>query len=429
MRVSPTARPATEIRPDCPGAIVLGGAHGSLAVVRSLGRRRIPVCVLTADHPIARLSRYATHRLTWSGPGDPGALEFLIRLATDHDMRNWLLFTGGDAEAEWVARNHAALSEVFRVTGPDWTSARWAIDKRLAYQRAADLGLAYPTTYALRGRDDAMTVACRFPVILKPAVKESVNAFTLAKAWRADDRAQLLARYDLAATLVDPATIVVQEMIPGDGTAQFSYAAAWHRGAPLASLVARRTRQYPIDFGYTSTYVETIDRPDVEQAAVRFLSGLDFSGMVEVEFKFDARDGSLKLLDVNPRTWTWAELAAAAGVDFPWLLWRAAIGDVEPMQRGQPGVAWTHLARDLAALLHAAHRSEASTASHARPRTTVHAAFAIDDPLPGLADLPITLWRMLSRRLPVALKTFGRHLAAPGSLQPPDAGTGHKPAL
>ena len=82
--------------------------------------------------------------------------------------------------------------------------------------------------------------------------------------------------------MVGERAIVLQELIPGSGSAQFSYAAVWHRGAPVASLVARRTRQYPVEFGYTSTFVETVEQSEVEDAACRFLRSLDYSGLVEV---------------------------------------------------------------------------------------------------------------------------------------------------
>ena len=90
--------------------------------------------------------------------------------------------------------------------------------------------------------------------------------------------------------------------------------------------MARRTRQHPIDFGRSSTFVETIEQPEVEAPAARFLSSLDFTGVVEVEFKHDAREGRSKLLDVNGRLWTWIGLGALAGVDFPYLAWRQALG-------------------------------------------------------------------------------------------------------
>jgi D-aspartate ligase len=79
-------------------------------------------------------------------------------------------------------------------------------------------------------------------VILKTAVKPTLNAFTIAKAWRVEDRESLLARYDEACTMVDPGVIMIQELIPGSGEEQFSYAALCLDGRPLAGLVARRTR-------------------------------------------------------------------------------------------------------------------------------------------------------------------------------------------
>ena len=108
-------------------------------------------------------------------------------------------------------------------------------------------------------------------------------------------------RYDEAAALVGHDAIVLQEFIPGNGLSQFSHAGVWDHRAPIASLVARRTRQFPIEFGFTSTLVETIENRAVEKAARRFLSSLSYDGIVELEFKFDERDGHCKLLDFNAR--------------------------------------------------------------------------------------------------------------------------------
>ena len=52
----------------------------------------------------------------------------------------------------------------------------------------------------------------------------------------------------------------------------------------------------------------------VEQG-LRLLAALGHTGLSQVEFKRDARDGVLKLMEVNPRLWQWHGLAAACGVD------------------------------------------------------------------------------------------------------------------
>src|SRR3989441_10877459 len=111
------------------------------------------------------------------------------------------------------------------------------------------LGIPYPGPHAPASREEAAEIAAPFPAVLKPAVKPTLNAFTRAKAWRVEDRQSLLASYDEACTMVDPSVIMIQELIPGGGEQQFSYAALCMNGRPLAGLVARRTRQYPVDFG------------------------------------------------------------------------------------------------------------------------------------------------------------------------------------
>src|SRR5262249_15593561 len=177
-------------------------------------------------------------------------------------------------------------------------------------------------------------------LVLKPTIRTVENAFTLAKAWRADDRTSLLTRYDAAAALVGADAVMLQELIPGGGETQYSHAVVCDRGRPVAELVARRRRQYPVEFGYTSTFVETVACSAVEDAGRRLLASLDYTGIAEVEFKHDPRDGRYKLLDVNARMWTWGEIGAAAGVDFPHALWRVACGEEVALIRPTRDVAW-----------------------------------------------------------------------------------------
>jgi D-aspartate ligase len=391
---------ARRVAPRC-GALIIGGAHGSLSVARSLGRKGIPVWFLTDDHLIPQYSRYVSRTVGWAGPDHADAAAFVLELARHHRLDSWVIICGGDAEARFVAQNHAALAMTFRLTTPPWETVQWASDKRLTYRRAAELGIDCPWSAYPRDRHEVAELDCRFPLILKPTVRNSNNAFTMEKAWRVDNRTELLDRYDQAAALVGADAIVLQELIAGRGSAQFSYAAVWDRGAPVASLVATRARQYPIDFGYTSTFVQTLERAPIEDAACRFLTSIAYSGLVEVEFKYDARDGRTKLLDVNARTWTWNGIGQSAGVDFAHILWRLAMGEAVVPCRGRAGVAWINWSRDLVAAVQEMRAGTLSPADYVgslrQPLT--FAAIAGDDILPGVVDLPLLAWRMLTRRL------------------------------
>jgi predicted ATP-grasp superfamily ATP-dependent carboligase len=230
-----------------------------------------------------------------------------------------------------------------------------------------------------------------FPLIVKPAFKAERNALTAAKAWRADDRAALLRRYREATAIMDPATLMVQEYLPGDE--QLSDAALCSDGEVLASLTARRTRQFPIDFGKASTYVETIIDRSVELDARRLLEAMRFSGIVEVEFKRDQRSGANKLLDVNPRAWGWQTLCGRAGVDFPLLLWLHVNGQSLPRVESLPGVRWVRMSFDLLAVARLMRAGTLSPREYLRSlRGPIEfAIFARDDPLPAVVDGPLLL--------------------------------------
>ncbi len=404
--MSPSAASPPNAAPP-PAALVLGGAHGGLAVVRSLARRGIAVSVLT-DHSLALFSRHVRGRFTWEGPGRGDALRRVLDLAAAERMAGAVLFAGGDAEVCFIAQHHVELSSVFRLTTPPWEVVQQMVDKRLMQQRAAAAGIDAPRCYQPRDRRDVETLACQFPVVLKPRVRIRQNAFTLAKAWCAHDRETLLARYDEAAALVGADDVLLQEFIPGGGEAQFSYAAVCERGTPIAALVARRRRQYPVDFGYTSTYVETAVCPEVEDAGRRFLAALGFTGIAEVEFKYDRRDGRIRILDVNPRIWTWAALGAAAGVDFPYLLWRIARGEPVEPAAAHRDAAWMHASRDAVAAVQQIVRGRLSPRDYlgSFKAPLAFSAFALDDPLPGLVELPLALARAATHRLPIVIRDF-----------------------
>jgi predicted ATP-grasp superfamily ATP-dependent carboligase len=168
----------------------------------------------------------------------------------------------------------------------------------------------------------------------------------------------------------------------------------------LASAVARRTRQYPADFGRASTFVETIEpRPEIVEPSQRLLAEVGFSGLVEVEFKRDPRDGELKLLDINPRVWGWHSVCQRAGVDFPWLAWRLARSEPVPASRCEPGVRWLRLSTDLPTSLHEIAGGRLPLGSYLRSILSRHesAIFAKDDPWPALLEFPLLLLTLLRR--------------------------------
>src|SRR5687768_10996668 len=104
------------------GAILLGGAHGALALARS--RRGIPVVLVTDDHPLPKFSRYVQRRFDWPGANAAESPRWLVQLAEREGLRDWLLIPCGDGEVRLTASNLRLLRFSFRVESCDWDHLR-----------------------------------------------------------------------------------------------------------------------------------------------------------------------------------------------------------------------------------------------------------------------------------------------------------------
>jgi D-aspartate ligase len=378
------------VNPNCNGVVVIGANYRALGVVRSLGRHGIPVVVLKEKEEIlAAFSRYAQRVLDWPTGSDNEKIAFLSELDRKLEVQGRLLIPTDDEAARLIAQNHDLLEGHFTLATPAWDILRWAYDKRLTYALCEEIGVFYPKTIWPQSRSELVSLDFTFPAILKPAYKPRMNRFTAAKAWRVDNREKLLTAYDEACEYIDSSLLMLQEMVPGGGEAQLSYAAVAEDGNPVASLMAKRWRQIPIDFGRFSTYVETTSDSELNVAARRILSALRYTGVIEIEFKRDPRDGKLKLLDINPRFWGWHTLGIPAGVDFSLSLWKLVRGEAIPKTDGTLNVGWTRFAADLPIAVKMILQGRLSVRSYIRSLrcTAEEAIFAADDPLPALVDL------------------------------------------
>ena len=192
---------------------------------------------------------------------------------------------------------------------------------------------------------------------------------------------------------------MIQELIPGGGAQQFSYCAFFKDQKAIGSMMVRRSRQHPPEFGRASTFVETINLPIIEELSVRFLSAINYYGLVEMEYKLDLRDGQYKLLDVNGRTWGYHSVGQTAGVDFPHMLFADLVeGPVRP-QCARVGVKWIRLLTDMptAALEILKGRQGWWAYLRTMHNIDVESVFNRDDIFPGLAELALFPYLAIKR--------------------------------
>lgn len=396
------------------GALVIGTNYRALGVARSLGRRQIPVWILKqGDQNLANLSRYAERCYPWPQGTDKQIVEQLLTFGREHQLQSWVLWPTDDECAHLIAQNSGQLGEMFRLAIASWQTIESICDKRLLYQLATKLKIAQPKTFFPRTRKELAEGDYRYPAILKPAIREKSRPVPLTKAWLAHDLDGLVQHYDLLSREMDTGVLMVQELIPGSGRNQFSYSGIYDGGKPLAGVSARRTRQYPRDFGRFSTFVESVDEPRVVPPALKILSAVGFTGIAEVEFKYDERDQEFKLLDINPRVWGWHTLGQRMGIDFSYLLWRLVNGLATPELTPVRHARWMRMSSDLPVAIIEITQGRLSWPDYLRSlRGTIEPAiFAKDDPLPGMCELPLLAYMISKRILGRALRKATSPLA------------------
>jgi D-aspartate ligase len=385
---------------DRVGAVIVGGDFHGLGIIRSLGRRGIPLCVVDDEYSIGRFSKYTT--FTVRAPNlrkEKETVDFLLNIGHRMNLKGWVLFPTRDEHVAAFSRNKAALSEFFRVPTPDWEITKWAWNKWNTYCLAERVGIPIPRTWCPRTVEDIDTIDAPFPLAVKPSVKEDFFYATKAKAWRANSRDELKEMFRVASGHVGANEVLVQEIIPGEGDTQFSSCIFMKDGVALASMEARRWRQHPPEFGRAATFVESVNLPCVEQMTLKFLREINYYGLSETEYKLDPRDGKYKLLDVNARTWGFHALGAAAGVDFSYLLYADQVGEPVQTQHGNSGIGWIRMVTDLPTSFAGicAGRLDIKTYLRSLKDFKIESVFNSDDILPTLAEVALLPYLAVKR--------------------------------
>jgi predicted ATP-grasp superfamily ATP-dependent carboligase len=241
-----------------------------------------------------------------------------------------------------------------------------------------------------------------FPIIIKPTIKETFFKKFRKKAIEVHSMDELRLKLSEITKIVALDQLLIQEIIPGPSSCQYSYVVFFKNGLPLVDLTARRTRQHPMDYGRASTFVEIVNIPELRETAVVLLKALDYNGVCEVEFKQDPRDGSFKLLEINARFWGWHSLTQGTGKNWPYLLYC----DIYNLPYSDSGKSekqkkqWLRITTDLPIAINEIRHHRLSPKDFMKQyfsRQTVHVTFSLNDLLPFFWELILIPYLWIKR--------------------------------
>jgi D-aspartate ligase len=299
-----------------PPAIILGGGGTALPVARSLGAAGIPVYALGSQFDSVQYSRRCT---TFVPLGrEPGMQERWLEWLRTAPVGSVVL-PAEDEGLDLIARNRDMLLDLGLVPFEADDDVLLAmLDKHETYRLCAELGIEAPLSFKVQSEQDIAVALERvsYPCALKAVHShEFVRHFPGMKAFVVESDEEL--RSALMRTVTLGIEMIATEIIPGADDQFFSYYSYIdEQGEPLLHVTKRKLRQYPIWFGSGCFHTTTWD-PEAAELGLRFFEGVGLRGLGNVEFKRDARDGRLKLIECNHRFTAATGLLRAAGADLP----------------------------------------------------------------------------------------------------------------
>jgi predicted ATP-grasp superfamily ATP-dependent carboligase len=278
--------------------------HGALGAVRSLGRLGVPVYgVHPTRRPVASFSKYCRDVFALDLDRTPPdqCVDCLRDIARGIGSMPLLMPTN-DESALFVARHASQLEDrfLFPANGVDVV---WSLyNKKGMYLLAKRLAIPTPDTVFPESRKDVLEFCARarFPVLLKA----SDNIRTSRRAGRkmviVRSKEELIGQYHAMEDGSNP-SLMLQEYIPGGDDSVWMLNGYFDEHADcLFSITAKKIHQTPVYTGMTALGV-CLPNPAIESATRTLVRAVGYKGILDIGYRYDARDGQYKLLDVNPR--------------------------------------------------------------------------------------------------------------------------------
>jgi D-aspartate ligase len=325
MQGSPgqSAKPSPQLDLSLPALVVRVGHspllnHGALGAVRSLGRLGVPVHALIEDRraPIAA-SRHLAGSLVWpvTGGEDSDVLVGrLRRLCARRGPTPAVAVPTSDEAAVLLAEHRDELADVLRQPEVAPDLPRRLVDKYAMFELCSDLSLPTPRAFVAESPAEFADAVGQLglPVVVKnadlagrlgnPAVSTTKK---LSTPQDVEALATALERGGFKRLLVQE--FVPEEESPQQGSDWFAHVYRASDGAVPLVFTGRKLHNWPPGGGVTARGV-AVANPRLGELAEHVCRSLDYRGIGDMDWRYDPRDDTYKLVDFNPRLGAQAQL-------------------------------------------------------------------------------------------------------------------------
>ena len=379
--------------------ILLGNHIQGLGVARICRRAGMQVHLFNEDALcVTRFSRTCQRFSRFDGETD--LLAKLLGLGIRRQTA--LLMPTNDRFVGFLAEHYEVLKKKYRLAIPSPEVTDLCFNKIKTYTVAKELGIPIPESHFPASEAEIKTLGeqLTYPVIIKPAVMYRFYSQLKKKVFLCHNAAELLEHYRAATQVIVPEEIIVQEFLPGGPTQLYSFGSFCDGQKVWGSFVANRIRQKPMDFGVATTFAKTVVNPRISELANKFLTGINYFGVSEVEFMYDEALDDFKLIEINPRTWKWHTIANRIGINVVGMLLDYV--NEKPLteqHNDRPNIGWTERLTDTYIVLTEMMKGRMNYQDYQQTQELEKefACFSWRDPLPGIMYIVMSPYLLFKR--------------------------------
>lgn len=329
------------------GAIIIEGHVQGLSNVRALGEQGVPVYVMDVCHCLAQHSKYCKKYFRCPAFDSDDFIDFLLEVGKKEHLKDWVLLPSNDHIVENLSKNKERLHPYYKTIAPEPDILDKIVSKRHLLEVAESCGVPIPATCYPSSIEKVGDF--RFPILIKGVKGLSFYKAIHAKAIQVDELRNFHAVMEGILQDVEADNVMIQELIPDDQAhSVVSFTCFAEQGEIMAYWMGKKLREHPLKYG-TATMSQSVFVPEILVSAKPLIKSLCYTGVCEVEFMFDPRDGEYKLIEINPRTWLWVGLAKACGVNYALMVYNYLNGIQNDYPSGyHVGTKWINWMTDAA---------------------------------------------------------------------------------
>ena len=240
-------------------------------------------------------------------------LEVINNYAKNSEYKKILLVSTNETYTEYISKNKEKLNKKFVYNLPSIEIIKTLTNKENFYKTYENSELTFPKSIYFDAKKDKIeSIKIQFPLVLKPANVVKYNHVDFVgknKIYKIDNQSELEKTINVIKNSEYDDRLIIQEFIPGDDSYLFDSVVYVDKNSKCKVIsfaqigMQERTKSMVGNAALLINGFNTFDGNTEKQInnIISFIEKIGYMGFAEIDMKYDYRDKTFKVLEINAR--------------------------------------------------------------------------------------------------------------------------------